>query len=96
MAKSKKIKPSVETTVEPKTPKQLLFKIGDVEYSDKKEIRNVYLDGKIIYVVDCTKLAGLVMRDQTKDVIDAISKTIGRTINAEEFRRIKLLGFIEV
>lgn len=88
MAKKKIKQPIVEKS-------KFQFKIGEIEYDNGVEIRNVYLDDKIIYTVDCTKLAGLVMRDQNKDVMDAISKEIGRTITLDEFRRIKLFGIVE-
>lgn len=87
MAKKKKI---VE---QPK--KSLIFKIDEIEYENHIPMRKVYLDGKVIYKIDCTILAGMCMQDQTKQVMDAISKEVKREITKEEFRRIKLFGIVE-
>lgn len=92
MAKNKKTTP--KSKFGDKTV--LSFKIGEQDILNGSETRNVYLDGKVIYVVDCTKLAGICMRDQTKDVMAAISKEIGREIDKEEFKRIKMFDQVEI
>lgn len=73
----------------------LSFKISDIEYENHNPIRKVYLGDKMIYKVDCTLLAGVCMREQTKDVMDVLSKELKRKITPEEFRSIKLLGIVE-
>lgn len=83
--------------VEPTTPKTLEFKISNViEYEGGLPYKKVYLGGKIIYKIDTTILAGMAMRDQTKDVIAAISKAIGRPVSKEEFNRIRLFNLVEL
>lgn len=95
MGKDKKTKVKKKDIIVPPKPKTLTFKICDIEYEDHIPKRKVYLGDKIIYKIDCTQLAGMCMQDQSKQVMDAISKELNRTITKEEFRLIKLLGIVE-
>jgi hypothetical protein len=93
MGKDKKLKVKKKEEIVSKT---LTFKICDIEYENHIPMRKVYLGDKVIYKIDCTILAGMCMQDQSKQVMDAISKVIKRTITQEEFRRIKLFGIVEI
>jgi hypothetical protein len=71
------------------------FKISEVLYDENfKEYKNVILDGKEILRLDFTTYMGH-RKDQTKDLLEILTKKVGREISRSDLNRAMLLGVID-
>ncbi len=82
-------------TKKSKVKKQYSLEFGNLEYDDKcKEFRAVKLAGEIIYKLDQTRYMGH-LRDQTKDVCEAISAKLGIEFTKQDLDKARKTGYVE-